>query len=147
MTKNYFASMQNSKLAEHARTAICHDAVPGVTVERLKESDYWTPILRLLARGSLIHVINEAEGFFAEILVREIGTAYAGVTMLRVVKLPTVHPADDEVGLPENHSVTFLGPAGKWACMRGDQILQQDFDSKGDALRYMADLARAGAMS
>jgi hypothetical protein len=117
---------------------------PGTPFERLLEGDFWALHAKKLRRLARIHVVDDAEGYVAELIVRDGGAYHTQMSVLRKVALPKLNASDAE-SLPLGYSVTFLGPEKLWAAQRtnGDgavQVLRSGFVSKARAMDHVIGL-------
>lgn len=114
---------------------------PGTPFERLLEPDYWALHAKKLRRLARVHVVDEAEGYVAELIVREQGSYHTSMSVLRKIQLPKLNASDGE-SLPTGYSVAFLGAEKLWAAQRTNQdgkvqVLQSGFTSKAKAMDHV----------
>jgi hypothetical protein len=114
---------------------------PGTPFERLLEADFWALHSKKLRRMARVHIVDEAEGYVAELIVRHPGDYHTQMSVLRKITLPKLNASDGE-SLPTGYSVAFLGPERLWVAQRTNQdgkvqVLQSGFTSKAKAMDHV----------
>lgn len=138
--------LTNLEPSEFRLTEYAAQAEEGTPWDRVLASDFWGNCTSRLRRGNRIIVTCENPPWFVELLVREASPTFVAVALLRHLDLPApAHASDGDEGLPNGHSIKFLGPAELWAVLRGTQVLKKGLQSKGAAVSYLHDLSRVGA--
>ena len=112
----------------------------GMTLEDLLLPDIWSLVARRkLHVHDTIEVVDEAQTFWAELLILEVGTSHARTTLLRRIELPSL--VSDVDGLPRGHDVTFLGGKRLWAVLCGRDVLRAGFETKTEAATWLREHA------
>lgn len=108
----------------------------GMELEDLLLPDVWSLVARRkLHKHDLIEVVDEAQTFWAALLVLEVGPSHARTALLRRVELPSL--VSDVDGLPAGHAVVFLGGARLWGALRGVDVLRAGFPTKTEAAEWL----------
>lgn len=129
----------NFRLAQYVTnrwSVTLDDATP---YDRLFDTDYWSHVARKLQIGDIVEVHAENGTWFAELYVVSAHRLAAKVVELRKVGLATA-PESETVASP--FSVKWRGPNGKWAIMRGNDVMQSGFASMEEAEIAKANLAK-----
>lgn len=107
--------------------------------ERLFDSDYWSHVAKKMQIGDIVEVHAENRTWFTELYVVYAHRQAAKVVELRKVGLASAPEIED---IPSPFSVKWRGPNGKWAVMRGNDVMQSGFVSVEEAEIAKANLTR-----
>jgi len=130
-------------LAEHRRNVWAIDVDIGVKPEDLLSLSYWSHFSYELKQGDRIEASAEDGSWFAEFLVRDSGTNWAKVAMLRKHDLGAFSPEKQGVLLP-GHSVSYGGTHVLWRVIRDvdKKVLRDKLKTEGDAYGWLATYAK-----
>lgn len=129
--------------AESKRNVWAIDVDAGVNPEDLLSLGYWAHWAYELKQGDRIEANAEDGSWFAEFLVRDSGTNWAKVALLRKYDLGVFAPERQTVLLP-GHSVSYGGSHVQWRVMRDvdHKVLKDKLRSEGDALSWLSNYAK-----
>lgn len=116
--------------------------VPRGTSRRdLLLPDMWKVVAGKFTQYDIVHVIDEAGTFFAELLVNDVGLGRCQMVELRHVELPRIVDADSDV--PSNHLIDWNGPEDGWTIVRiSDSVtIGKNFPSRPEALAFLLEHA------
>lgn len=120
----------NFRLAQYVTnrwSVTLDDATP---YGRVFEPDYWSNVARKLQIGDIVELHAESGSWFAELYVVGAHRLAAKVVELRKVDLASSPEVSD---LASPLSVKWRGPNGKWAVMRGNDVMQSGFQTQEEA--------------
>ncbi len=116
------------KEAEHERHVWICSVPPNITLDQVRQPDFWSHVGAQLRPCSRIEVMCEDMTWFAELMVISCDRLWAKTALLRFVDL-TDDPAPDaeRVNLANGYEVKFKGPTLKHVVMRlSDNTMVRD---------------------
>lgn len=130
-------------LAEQRRNVWHVYVPPGEHPEQLLPADRWAHLARSLKQGDRIEAESEDGTWLAELLVRDSGSNWAKVHILRAYRLDTAAPERRSTILA-GHSVKWGGPRVKYRVIRdSDQkVLRERCTTEGEAYAWLSEYAR-----
>lgn len=129
-------------LAESKRNVWACVVPNNITVEALQSPDFWPLVADRFSRRDLITAQPEDGRWWCELLVRDCGSNYAVITLLRKIDLPPLHPRTVDA-LPAGHTCEFLGPERLWGILRGSEVLRSEFKTKAEACQWIIEALRS----
>lgn len=110
--------------ADHFRTIHTAQVEQGTSEERLLDPQFWKMVAAQLRMNDRIEVYCEAGSFFAELMVRNVGTNLVGVQLLRFHQLDQARPSNN---LNPDYEITWLGSYNKFGVVRrADKAIIRD---------------------
>ena len=128
--------------ADYFRTVHVACVEQGTSEDRLTDPDFWKMVAGQLQMNDRIEVYCEAGSFFAELMVRTVGTNIDSVQMLRIHHLSEAKPpnADDL-----DYEVKWLGAYTKYGIVRKSDkaVIRENILTEEVAYRELRDLTTA----
>lgn len=123
-------------LAEHSVVKYYHCADFGETIETVTEPTYWTHVAKSLRTGHHIEIIAADGSWWADLLVRAVGSHDAVVQALQFVELG--EPVQAETS-ESPYEIKWRGPARKFGVIRkaDKEVLRDEFDVREKAEKWL----------
>jgi len=111
---------------------------PGVTPADLLDPGYWSNIAGMLRPYDRIEALVEDGGWWAELLVLEVGHNWAKVMMLREVEIRPGAESGPSVDQMSEHEIRYRG-VKKWSVVRkaDSAVLVEDLKTKEEAVGWL----------
>lgn len=123
------------KRADFSRNIFAITPPPGVTIEDMKQREYWTNVAGNLVQFSRIEVLPRDGSFYAEFIVTAAGKNWANVVLRDFVEL-------DNFKAPvttDKYSIKFQGGTDGWGVIRNSdkKVLGNGFDTSDEASTWL----------
>lgn len=113
----------------------CVDVDHGVTPDDLKRTDFWVHNAKMFRIGDEVRVQCVDGSFVAYLLVRNVGPKDVKMLVREVHNFDAFEQNVSQV--PAGYKVTWRGTIAKWGVIRGADVLKEQFDTSGDAVRWL----------
>lgn len=114
----------------------------GTSLEDVMKAEYWSHNAHLMRPNDRIHVDAEDGSWVATLFVRSVTRLSANVALISKTEFAAV----DVSSVEEDFIAKWKGPINKWSVVKSSDhaaILQHGFDTKDDALKFIADNAKS----
>jgi len=145
MTTNNTLMQARLQPADHYCSTYGAALTDSQTIDDALQPAFWAHVAHKLRQGDLIRILPERGDYYALLMVRTVGKAYANVTLLHKVEFDGAEAAPAVASVGDEFEVKWSGPSTKFRVVRvsDKQIMHDGFAAKEDAVKWVKDYIAA----